>query len=251
MNRDDFTDDVAEKLGNYVYLYIDPRDESIFYVGKGMGTRATAHMDDATESDKVERIDELRLRGLEPRIDILARNLSEDVALVIERSVIDAIGLENLTNSVRGHGTDSGRDPLSEIIFREGAEPAEVGHKVVAFRLMKNFSRTLSDDELYEVVRGVWKIGRRREEVEYVFGVHNGLVRGVYIPHQWHPAGSTPYPTRKDELAIYGPDSSDSGRWEFTGRSAPQNIQEMYLGKSIRHLLGKGQQNPIKYLGPW
>lgn len=28
---------VAEKLGHYVYLYVNPLDETVFYVGKGRG----------------------------------------------------------------------------------------------------------------------------------------------------------------------------------------------------------------------
>ena len=35
---------VARKLGYYVYLYVNPIDESIFYVGKGKGGRALAHL---------------------------------------------------------------------------------------------------------------------------------------------------------------------------------------------------------------
>jgi hypothetical protein len=36
----DITPDAANALGFYVYAYIDPRDESVFYIGKGVGARA-------------------------------------------------------------------------------------------------------------------------------------------------------------------------------------------------------------------
>ena len=35
---------MKEDLGHYVYALMDPRDMVIFYVGKGQGSRATAHI---------------------------------------------------------------------------------------------------------------------------------------------------------------------------------------------------------------
>ncbi len=35
---------MAEKLGYYVYLYVDPRDEKVFYIGKGKGERCLDHL---------------------------------------------------------------------------------------------------------------------------------------------------------------------------------------------------------------
>ena len=49
---------VQQKMGYYVYLYIDPRDGSVFYVGKGKGERALSHLKDTAECEKVERIAE-------------------------------------------------------------------------------------------------------------------------------------------------------------------------------------------------
>src|SRR5713226_3424238 len=50
MNHREFSPKFIEKLGYYVYLYIDPRDSTIFYVGKGQGNRAFSHLSDASES---------------------------------------------------------------------------------------------------------------------------------------------------------------------------------------------------------
>ena len=36
--------EVADRLGYYVYLYIDPRSDRPFYVGKGQGRRILAHL---------------------------------------------------------------------------------------------------------------------------------------------------------------------------------------------------------------
>src|SRR5690242_20018084 len=40
--------EVAARLGFYVYLYIDPRTGKPFYVGKGQGSRALAHLSAST-----------------------------------------------------------------------------------------------------------------------------------------------------------------------------------------------------------
>lgn len=41
---------VVEKLGYYVYLFIDPRSGQVFYVGKGVGSRCFAHIREARKT---------------------------------------------------------------------------------------------------------------------------------------------------------------------------------------------------------
>src|ERR1019366_5709072 len=100
---DHLPDGVAEHLGYYVYLYVDPRTNRPFYVGKGQRDRVLAHLDDFRDSTKTRVIAELQAGHLEPRIDILAHGLpDEETALRIEAAVIDLLGLGQLTNAVRG-----------------------------------------------------------------------------------------------------------------------------------------------------
>ncbi len=78
---------VADKLGYYVYLYIDPITEQIFYVGKGKGSRAFSHLDKNLAEKRAikHRIQKIRDAGEEPRIELLAYCLEdEQVALQIE-----------------------------------------------------------------------------------------------------------------------------------------------------------------------
>lgn len=68
-----FPSGVSEKIGNYVYRLIDPRNGETFYVGKGKGNRVFAHAnaelktfendEDDSASLKVGRIRESRTRG--------------------------------------------------------------------------------------------------------------------------------------------------------------------------------------------
>ena len=66
-----FSPEVTKELRYYVYLYLDPESDEVFYVGKGKSNRAFAHLEDQTESDKTKRIKEIRSRGQEPKIEIL------------------------------------------------------------------------------------------------------------------------------------------------------------------------------------
>ena len=51
-------DEVAHHLGYYVYLYVDPRSNKAFYIGKGKGRRILAHLDDSRDSEKTRMIAE-------------------------------------------------------------------------------------------------------------------------------------------------------------------------------------------------
>src|ERR1019366_9442416 len=87
---DHLPDGVAEHLGYYVYLYVDPRSDRPFYVGKGKGHRILAHLDDPRDSDKTRMIAELQAAGITPRLEVLAHGLKEEkTAVRIEAAVID------------------------------------------------------------------------------------------------------------------------------------------------------------------
>lgn len=74
--------DVAGRLGYYVYAYVSPLDNQIFYVGKGKGLRVLSHLSDRAETRKVAALRQIRAAGKQPRIEILAHGLrSADAAL--------------------------------------------------------------------------------------------------------------------------------------------------------------------------
>ena len=119
------------KFGNLILcICVDPTNLAIRYIGKGTGNRALSHLDSNEESEKVEWIQGLKEVGKEPRIDIIARNLTEENALLIERSLIDVIGLGygKLTNKVRGHDVQSGRESIQEIAIKLNPQQADFKH---------------------------------------------------------------------------------------------------------------------------
>lgn len=237
--------EVARQLGFYVYLYLDPRTNTVFYVGKGQGERVLAHLSEASESRKVQVLRELRDLNLAPQIDILAHRLpDEETALRIEAAVIDLLGLGTLTNAVRGwKSVELGRMSLNELSGYYAAEPVEITDPVLLIRINQQYRHQLSALELYEATRGVWKVAAARAStVRFAFAVFEGVVREVYEIESWHPAGNSAYQTRSAE------DTDAPGRLEFSAHVAPDEIRRRYRGHSVRAYLSRNVQSPVLYV---
>ena len=230
-------DDIAAILKSYVYVYIDPRDMTPFYVGKGKGNRLFSHLDETSESAKRARMNALRKVGLEPQIDILRYGLSDAEAALVEAAVIDLMGKENLTNQMSGyHANSFGRITSQELFAMLTAKPVKIRHNAMLITINKLYRSKMTLLELYEATRGIWVVGSRRESVEYAMAVYQGIVREVYRIKRWYPAGTQKYETRDSK------GFKKSGRWEFSGEVA-QDIRNEYVGFSV----GKSGQNPIRY----
>ena len=92
----------------YVYVYIDPRNYEEFYYGKGKGSRKIAHLDDKSDSAKTQRISKIKSAGLSPIIRVIARDLTEDQAYLIEKTLLWKLGRWT-TNVSSGHFRDKFR----------------------------------------------------------------------------------------------------------------------------------------------
>lgn len=236
--------EVAHRLGYYVYLYIDPRDGQPFYVGKGQGERALSHLSEEAESRKCARIADLRAAGLAPRIDILAHALrDEETAFRIEAAVIDLFGLDALTNEVRGwRSLQLGRIPLPVLTTYYAAKPVDVTVPALLIRINRLYRHNMTEEELYEATRGVWKLGARCTKAQYAFAIFEGVVREVYEINSWHPAATTPYATR-DAAQL-----KTNKRREFLGHAAAATIRDAYVGRSVAEQFRQGLQSPVVYV---
>lgn len=238
-----FPPEVVEHMRSYVYLYLDPRDGLPFYVGKGIGNRAFSHLYDETETEKVGKIKEICNAGFEPVIEILRHGLTDDQAGLVEASVIDAYRVEKLTNRNRGsHSKSYGRVSAKEVLLSNTAPTVNISEPALLITINRLYRSGMKDEELYEATRGIWKVGKRREKARYAFAVYQGIVREIYQIQRWQPAGTDRYISRDDS---YFPESK---RWEFVGIVAEDNIRSLYLRRSVRHLLGDSNQNPIRYI---
>lgn len=119
----------------YVYVYIDPRNFEEFYFGKGKGSRKNSHLNDDSDSEKSKRIKAIKKEGLEPIIRVIARNLSENEALLVEKTLLWKLG-KRLTNLSSGHYAenfrphDSLHKHLSGFDFQNGLYYYNVGEGV-------------------------------------------------------------------------------------------------------------------------
>ncbi len=235
---------VASKLGYYVYVYVDPSDKSVFYVGKGKGTRALSHLDKCERKRIARRIKEIRASGSEPRIDILAHGLAtQDVAYSVEAAAIDLVGLHNLTNSVHGHTKAKyGRTPLSQLIAHYTRRKATIREPSVLIRINQLYHFGMTAEELYDATRSAWKMGRRKDQARYAFAVYEGVIREVYKIAGWLPGGSTFAAQNQGKMR------SRPGRWEFVGTLAEDRLRKRYLNSYVGHLFKKGAQAPFMYL---
>ena len=92
----------------YVYELRDPRDNSVFYVGKGKNERSKQHeietLGSTEEKARLQRIREIRTAKKEITIIVIGRFDSAEEALVVESVLIEWVyGIRNLTNEIRGH----------------------------------------------------------------------------------------------------------------------------------------------------
>lgn len=235
--------EVAHHLGYYVYLYVDPRTHDIFYVGKGQGKRGLAHLSDANETRKTQVIASLRSVGLEPRLEVLAHGLHDEEAAFRVEAAIDLLGLDRLTNQVRGiQSLQTGRMPLQDLIAYYGAKPVQVVHPSLLIRINRLYRHGITDHDLYEATRGVWKLGARRLQAAYAMAVFEGVIRETYRIETWHQAGSTPYSSRPPQ------DVRVEGRWEFVGVLAEDEVRTRYRYGSVAAYFKQGQQSPVVYV---
>ena len=100
--------------GFYVYVLVDPRNASVFYVGKGKNKRARAHFDEwrlgtVVNGAKSQRIKEIAAAKMRPCALLIEDGLNEDRAFEIERLMIYKIGRKNLTNAVKGQRSEAAK----------------------------------------------------------------------------------------------------------------------------------------------
>tara|TARA_B100000787_G_C16163511_1_gene282672 strand:- start:415 stop:1215 length:801 start_codon:yes stop_codon:yes gene_type:complete len=226
-------------LKSYVYVYCEIDDDNRrvpIYVGKGKSDRFFSHLNnlDNISNNKNKKITNL-IKENRLGIDILAYDLTDKTALVIESACIDLMGIENLQNLVRGKGDNIKRVPLNELtnLLTEKTIKVHREHRGIAILINKHYKPTFGDLETFEITRGIWSkrivTTCEKNDAKFAYATFNGVVKEVYIIHSWVPAGTQEYFSRSLD-----PERLKKARWEFVGKKASTKIREQYVGKIIQ-----------------
>ena len=261
-----FSEKAALALGGfYVYALLDPETDKVFYIGKGMGNRVFSHEIESgkskeSEKKKLKKIREIEEKGLSVKRLIVNWGLTENEAFVAEATLINLLNRMpdiKLTNEVSGHHVhESLTTEEFELLY--GAVPLkkeDVKHSILVIKINKLYRRGMSEEEIYDSVRGFWNASLKtinEKQIKYVFGVYNGLIVGVYKPDAWH----------------YGYEMIDAPQRDMLDAEAYERLKnrvyfvcndfraldeegKCYLHKSITNLkVNQSAQNPITYLVP-
>ena len=240
-----FTKEVIDQLQYYVYRLIDPRNGQTFYVGKGKGNRVFAHVNDALEryegesyltkddddiSTKIKQIRDINNAGLEVIHIIHRYGLTEKEAFEVEAALIDVYG--ELTNIQNGYAHERGVNNAEvlqrELSYEEYVEPS------FPYIMIKITNRNLeaNNNDIYETVRSAWKVNlNRAKKYKYCLAVLDGVVKNVYEIEGW----------QEDHV-------QNSGRYEFYGFEAPEEVKKQFVNKRIPlKYRKKGNASPVLY----
>lgn len=249
-----FSEEVCERLGNYVYRLIDPRNGETFYVGKGRNNRVFDHAagvagladdDNQTLGSKLDRIRAIKNAGLEVLHVIHRHEIPEAAIFEVEAALIDAY--PGLTNTQGGHAS-SDRGPMNhvEIVDKYSLPsfPSSPEHRLVLININKLDDR-FDRRAIYNFVRYCWRISRSRaENAHYVLAVVRGVVVGAFEAERWMAATTENFPD------ILYADGSEANRFGFVGREAPKEIWDLYVGARGKRITTpelKHVQNPVRF----
>jgi hypothetical protein len=245
-----FPPGVADRLGSYVYLLVDPRSGRAFCVGRGRGDRCFRHLEAARagagrhggKADgrvrtfaMLDRIRDVESAGRPVRIDILRYGLSRDEASLVEAATNEALGLA-LETELAGQ-----RHPVAESGSRLAKRAKfKRGHQVVLLRVGGTGA-----DTAYEQARHGWRIGKRWIDLDsprspvWAVLVAADLVAAVYRIERWEPTPAVGLRPTGTAVPV--------DRFSFVGAPDPE-LERRYRGRSVSAYLGSGAPSRVTYV---
>jgi hypothetical protein len=158
--QEKFCQGIADGSRYYVYQLIDPRDGSIFYIGKGNGNRETNHTKDA-KADRIGNVAKhRRIKAiLDSGLEVIARKvktgMAEREALAMERDMIREKKSE-LTNILHGIVTNEEKIQEQARVMLKNMPPFELWVKYGRPGMVEVYEKLYgSARAMYDLIYGV------------------------------------------------------------------------------------------------
>ena len=250
----------AEKIHWYVYALRDPRNNEVFYIGKGKRNRWFDHIHEARKKVDDPKLKLQRIRDIEGSghlVDpfIIRSGIKlEAHAYDIEGAVIHAFRLLersgtavpfDLTNIAEVHHPERGLAsiPVMQSLLNAPPAPA-IEVPVGIFKIGVLWYPEMTSEDVRQATLGWWsnsKTKNARNKAEYAFGVSNSIIRGVYR------INSSMWRERVKPDRDWEDDIGKKPRWGFPD-CVPAPEMSQYLNTSVKHLFKRGDQNAIKFV---
>ncbi len=251
---DFFSQKTQEELKYYVYILLDPRDNKIFYVGKGCGNRVFSHINEEilnpSVTEKLQIIRAIKIDNLKVKHLILRHGLEESEALIVESVLIDFLTFKDfaevakISNIVAGHNSfNQGIKTISEceILYNcQELRKEDIKHNVLIININKTFDNKRKKKKensvyeranIYEATRGWWVLDKKRaENSDFILSEYKGVIRAIFKAERW----------------IQNIELRGTKRWGFEGSEVTsKEIHDIYLNKEVPKI--RGMANPIRY----
>lgn len=257
-----FDDVAASQVGWYVYALRDPRDGTVFYVGKGKKNRWFDHIKAAEAASageelslKLSRIRDIHASGHKVDAFLIRHGIAtEKGAYDVEAAVIHSYRLlestrnsggVELTNIAEVHEPERGLSDVqvAQTLFNAPSAP-DIDFPCAFFRLPKLWYPTMSDEELRHATFGWWsrrEVAKGKEKAQYAFAVSRQIIRGVYKiePAMWR--------SRREPDRDWEYDIGNEPRWGFPD-CTPAPEMSHFLNTSVKHLYKRGDASAARFL---
>lgn len=240
-----FSELTKESLKLYIYCLVDPRDEKIFYIGKGSDDRVFQHSRGLAEksitSEKIDLIKDIIQEGKAVQYYILKHGIDKDnqnKAYEFESFLIEFMEFQGFAHHFTLSNIQGGYNSLIngiqtveelEAIYGSTEVPIEYFINSDYKLLIININKTKSYKSLYDATRSSWKLSESRvKNVDFVLSEYHGVVRAIYKPTKWQR-------------------TANMKRLEFEGYEVNEgDIYNYFIYKKIPKKIGN--QNPIRYI---
>ena len=167
----------------YVYIFIDPRNNLPFYVGKGNRRRMKSHFEPnrlAEISPKNSKIKKILSEGLEVIIEIYKNGLSSEEACETEKELILKYGRANLGTGILLNLTDGGEGVRSCLVSKETIDKRKATKSMRTYRhfdKMKKTASLLSPEGILYTFTGIEGFRKEHNLGDGIRPVINGRIR--------------------------------------------------------------------------